>query len=313
MGTLIVLIIFSSHEGSCIGLLEDDDPLTITFLVLTLLQTFATIIMSTIASINIRKGSQLDLKSKIVLGLSISCQLAARLLVMIPIAVSPDISLTSCLLLLILPIPIGWAITVMVQDKFYPFFWSLSTKDKLIYLLSTTWFTLPVRRIEDRDQRHKGRESFVTLLLTGMNLFITSAIFLNIAANPVPDPSSSWVHILFSLTLVLYTAGCGFLLLFEKTIHPWRHLGKDRERHCWGKLQGTKKGIEVEQTIWEQVKMSFYYILTHFDSVRYTESPDKRPRRKLFSIFFLSMMLWRQKDISRTAQKRLVIVRQMAS
>ena len=29
---------------------------------------------------------------------------------------------------------------------------------KLIHLLSTTWFTVPVRRMEDWDQRHKGRE-----------------------------------------------------------------------------------------------------------------------------------------------------------
>ena len=68
---LIVFKIFSSLD-TCVGLLEDDDPLTITFLVFSLLQTYTTIILSTITSINIRKGGQLDVKSKIVLGLSIS-------------------------------------------------------------------------------------------------------------------------------------------------------------------------------------------------------------------------------------------------
>ena len=53
-------------------------------------------------------------------------------------------------------------------------------------------------------------------------------------------------------------AGCGWLLLFEKTVHPWRQLGKERERHCWGKLQGTKKGIETEPTILDQVSFSCY-------------------------------------------------------
>ena len=69
---LIVLIIFSSPDFSCdVGLWENDDHIAITFLVLSLLQTYVTIIVSTIASIDIRKGGQLGVKSKIVLGLSV--------------------------------------------------------------------------------------------------------------------------------------------------------------------------------------------------------------------------------------------------
>merc|ERR1719495_2832457 len=52
--------------------------------------------------------------------------------------------------------------------------------------------------------------------------------------------------------IILHLMGCGFLLLFEKTLHPWRQLDKERESHCWGKLQGTKKGIVAEPTVWEQ-------------------------------------------------------------
>ena len=59
-------------------------------------------------------------------------------------------------------------------------------------------------------------------------------------------------------SLFFHLAGCGWLLLFEKTVHPWRQLGKERERHCWGKLQGTKKGIETEPTILDQVSFSCY-------------------------------------------------------
>ena len=58
------------------------------------------------------------------------------------------------------------------------------------------------------------------------------------------------------LVIILHLMGCGFLLLFEKTIHPWRQLGKERESHCWGKLQGTKRGIEAEPTLWDQVNLS---------------------------------------------------------
>ena len=55
--------------------------------------------------------------------------------------------------------------------------------------------------------------------------------------------------------LLLHLVGCGLLLLFEKTVHPWRQLDKERERHCWGKLQGSKRGIEAEPTLWEQVTL----------------------------------------------------------
>ena len=55
--------------------------MTTTFLVLSLLQTYMTIFLSTIASINISEGGQFDVKSKIVLELLVSCQLAAKLLI----------------------------------------------------------------------------------------------------------------------------------------------------------------------------------------------------------------------------------------
>ena len=56
------------------------------------------------------------------------------------------------------------------------------------------------------------------------------------------------------LVIILHLMGCGFLLLFEKTAHPWAQLGKERESHCWGKLQGTQKGIVAEPTVWDQVR-----------------------------------------------------------
>merc|ERR1719336_2405531 len=82
---LIVLILFATQgqKGNCVGLLDQNDPWEITFLVLSLLQTYTTIILSTIASINIKKHRQMDFKSKIVLLLSISCQLLAKLYIIV--------------------------------------------------------------------------------------------------------------------------------------------------------------------------------------------------------------------------------------
>ena len=301
---LIVLIIFSSPDFSCdFGLWENGDLIAITFLVLSLLQTYITIIVSTIASIDIRKGGQLGVKSKIVLGLSVSCQLAAKLWIMLSISVaviSPEeaipLDMTIGVLLLMLPIPIGWVFTLLLHKLLSTDFWLLSTKDKLIHLLSTTWFTVPVRRMEDRSQRHKGRETFFALVLAGLNIVGASAATMAITTSPYLTVLLSYflleevqeqryptllldqeqdqdqdqeqryhtlahvIRLIFIMlpSLFFHLAGCGWLLLFEKTVHPWRQLGKERERHCWGKLQGTKKGIETEPTILDQVSFSCY-------------------------------------------------------
>ena len=174
----VLIVVYTNFSGadSCFGLLEDNDPVAITFLALSLLQTYtSTIILSIIASINIRKGGQLDLMSKIVLWLSVSCQLVAKLLINVGISLHSSTTLTSSVLLLVLPIPIGWVTTILLHARLNTDFYLLSTKDKLIHLLSTTWVTLPVRRMGDRDQRHKGRETFFALLLAGLNLVGTSA------------------------------------------------------------------------------------------------------------------------------------------
>ena len=86
----------------------------------------------------------------------------------------PIISLTSAVLLLVLPIVISWAANLLLHSCVNTDFHKLSIKEKLIHLMSTTWFTLPVRRMGDRDQRHKGREVILGLLLAGLNLAGTS-------------------------------------------------------------------------------------------------------------------------------------------
>merc|ERR1719150_1780049 len=113
--------------------------------------------------------------------LSISCQLLAKLYIMVCIAYftfgSPTvISPTSALLLLVLPILIGWISNLLLHARLNTDLHKLSTKEKLIHLLSTTWFTLPVRRMEDRDQRHKGREVILGLILAGLNLLGMSSV-----------------------------------------------------------------------------------------------------------------------------------------
>ena len=164
---------------------------------------------------------------------------------------------TSAAILLLLPIVTNWALSILLHARLNTDFFLLSTKSKLIHLLSTTWFTLPVRRLGERDQRHKGREITFGCILATINLVGTAAAFLLASKVEATWDSTGYRILLFSVllfpSLILHLVGWGSLLLFEKTVHPWRQLGKEREAHCWGKLQGSKKGIQAEPTIWEQV------------------------------------------------------------
>ena len=227
--------------------------------ILSLLQTYLTIILAVITSINTRKGGQLGVKAKILLGLSLSCQIAARLSIMVIFSLSASnpgyplfqhstLTNTKAALLILLPIGITWTLNILLHARLDTDFFLLSTKSKLVHLLSTTWFTLPVRRMGERDQRHKGRELTFGCILAAINLVGTSAAYC-LARDFGWEGLAHHLHTI----LIPHLVGCGLLLLFEKTLHPWRQLGKERERRCWGKLQGSKRGIEVEPTIWEQV------------------------------------------------------------
>ena len=173
------------------------------------------------------------------------------------LAILQDISINTAALLLLLPIVISWAMNILLHARLNTNFFLLSTKSKLIHLLSNTWFTLPVRRLGMRDQSHKGREITFGCILATVNLVGTiAATYLVIKEPANQDPTGNRILeflILLLPSLPLYLVGCGLLLLFEKTVHPWHQLGKEREAHCWGKLQGSKKGIQAELTIWEQV------------------------------------------------------------
>ena len=251
----ILIVLYTLLAGDdCIGFLDHKDPTETTFLVLSLLQTCTTIILSTITSIDLKKNKQLNCKSKAVLALSISCQLAAKLWVMVWIARSSSrISSTNVVLLLVLPILVGWVLNLLLHARLNTDFHLLSTKGKLIHILSTTWFSLPVRRVEDRDQRHKRREIFFSLCLAGVNLVGTSVAYGLVVGNL----RKGLIDVLLS-SILFHLAGCALLLAFESTVHPWGNLDPERELGFWGQLSGSKKGVEAEPTIWDQVSLTSF-------------------------------------------------------
>ena len=52
--------------------------------------------------------------------------------------------------------------------------------------------------------------------------------------------------------LVCHLLGCGALLLYYKTTHPWRELGGERERHCCGKVGAPGVPLHSERPYWEE-------------------------------------------------------------
>ena len=89
MFTLLVFIIASIlyPTRSGLGLLKNDSLYEYAFLVLSLLSSYASIMLSILTSMKIRKKGHLLFRSKILLGISFSLQLISRLLLMVPTAI----------------------------------------------------------------------------------------------------------------------------------------------------------------------------------------------------------------------------------
>ena len=320
---IFLLLVFSSAtvlwpKMSGLGLVKDPSSISsYAFLILSLVQTFNTIISSMLAAMNIRQDGQLGLKSKFILGLSMTFQLGARLLLMVPIALMalpspeeaegefpelvyppPEPSLTAkeASLLLLLPFFFHYISLLHLYARLnITSFWSLSFKDKMLHLLSNTWVSIPVRSSLEDHQVHKSREQLWSLVLAGVNLTMTAALttkYCQDGAARFPGvmgqlgltwgestsrnefefcaevlkcyqvivkaqvETSMEFLLLFGLpSLLCQVAGAGLLLLYYKTSHPWRALGKERERRCWGKQQGTRRGLQVEKPYWENVSV----------------------------------------------------------
>ena len=175
-------------------------------------------------------------------------------------AMSGILSLLQVGLLLCLPIPLHWLSLLLLYSCLnITTFWQLSSRDKFLHLLANSWVAFPVRRGEERQQVHKAREQVFSLVLGAANLVITAVVTITLMIAAIPQNQQQDGFLVDFLIIglppvLLHLAGAGLLLLFYKTCHPWRGLGRERERRCWGKLQGTRRGEQEEIPYWEQVR-----------------------------------------------------------
>ena len=250
-----------------------------TFLILSILQSFFTIILSTLSAMSARKNGQIDLKSKLLLGLSLVFQLAPHILRVVWTSLlalpwynaGAGLGMTTASILLALPLLLHWISLVWLYTRLnITSFWSLPFKQKMLHLLANTWTVQPVRESKSKDQIQKSKEIAGSLLLTGLNLTITHTVMACLIEDNASVPEfaldalglgRAFLSTKKNLFLILhvlpaslsFAIGCGLLLIFYKTVHPWRHLGKEREMHCSGKLGGSKTGIVVETSFCAQV------------------------------------------------------------
>ena len=156
-------------------------------------------------------------------------------------------------------------------------FRKLPLQDKLLHLLSNTWVCVPLKTLEDQDQRHKIREQFGSLMLAGLNITVTAAIAGLVIEEQSSDSSNEKILLAKMMSQILipnslesshyltpvvlgyglliaasHLLGCLLLFVHYKTCHPWRHLGKGRESHCWGKLGDLGGQVRVERGVWEE-------------------------------------------------------------
>ena len=68
-------------------------------------------------------------------------------------------------------------------------------------------------------------------------------------------------------SLLCHLVGSLLLLLQYKLVHPWRQLGREREANLWGKLGGTKQGLDEEACHWRNSDA----VMVSFDEFHRTE------------------------------------------
>ena len=234
---------------------------------------------------SIRKNGQIAFNGKLLLGLSLVFQLAPHISRIVWTSVLTlewegsgagalgqlGFGVTTASLLLALPLLLHWISLVWLYTRLnINSFWILTFKQKMLHLLANTWTVQPVRDLKSENQIHKSREIAGSLLLTGLNLTITHTVMACLIEDNASVPEfaldalglgRAFLSTKKNLFLILhvlpaslsFAIGCGLLLIFYKTVHPWRHLGKEREMHCSGKLGGSKTGIVVETSFCAQV------------------------------------------------------------
>ena len=113
--------------------------------------TAISVISSTLSAISLSKGGQLGIKAKVVLGCSLTLQLASQMFRNVPIALAslvPTLSPIKAALLLALPTLVHWAFLLVFMPPRVTEF-----QDKLTHLVSNMWMVHPTHTTNNHRDR----------------------------------------------------------------------------------------------------------------------------------------------------------------
>merc|ERR1719167_168537 len=118
---------------------------------------------------------------------------------------------------------------------------------------------MPVRSSKVKDQVHKGTEIRWSMVLAGINILVTWAMTATLI-NPLENRSlrflkntnlttdSEFLLLGVLPSLFCHVAGCAFLLVHYKFLHPWRNIYTRQSK------QETRLALEEEDYPWEEVE-----------------------------------------------------------
>ena len=273
---LLVIFTFASvllPNTSGIGLLKENSFFEWAFLAFSFFTTLLTANKSLLGAVDIRKREQLDLKQKIVLGISFTFQLFAHVFLIVSIALlalplddSPaedhtedaSLAVLQAVILIAAPIVLRWisiAVLHCCLSKNETRFWDLTKRKRLLHILANTWVTMPLRSNKVKEQVRKGTEIRWSMGMAGINILVTWAMTANLMEHknprflPAPDFNSNTEFPLVGILPSLFShfIGCAFLLLHYKKTHPWRNV-YTRQRE-----EATKSLLKEEDSLLEEV------------------------------------------------------------
>ena len=185
------------------------------FFVLNISFSFFTVVISIIASVDIRKETQLSLKQKCSLGLSYILQILSRVIPMfliVLLTIQNKIRMAHALVLLILPLPVHWFLHYLTFYFTAQSFMKMELFDQVLHILINTFIVIPLRTpIIQKIQVHKSKQLFWSFLLFMMELFALLLIISFLLPAPIPSYYLNIHTILYSFGYFLYILFVCFL------------------------------------------------------------------------------------------------------
>ena len=210
--------------------------------------TAISVISSTLSAISLSKGGQLGMKAKLVIGSSLTLQLASHMFRNVAIVLaslppnkldlSPALAPINAALLLVMPTLVHWAFLLLFMPPRVTKF-----QEKLAHLVSNMWMVHPARTSYNHtDQVHKSREQSLALTSVLINTTLTSIIAATLMEGEGKLTSlglsagSEFLVVGGCPAILTHLLGCLFLALYYSCSHTWREIGKERETGRWGFL-----------------------------------------------------------------------------